>query len=82
MSQNDLMTEIAEIITDMRRIEYDPNDSMRHCKSELKRLVGTILADAAIQARDALLIVERIKYEQARAETDAPLEKANDPSAS
>ena len=67
----DLMTEIAEIITDMRRIEYDLNDPMRHCKGELKRLVGKILADAASQARDALLIVERIKYEQARAETDA-----------
>ena len=79
---DDLMTQIAEIITDMRRIEYDLNDPMRHCKSELKRLVGNIFADAASQARDALLIVERIKYEQARAETDAPPEKANDPSAS
>jgi len=67
----DLMTQIAEIITDMRRIEHDLNDPMRHCKSELKRLVVNILADAASQARDALLIVERIKYEQARAETDA-----------
>ena len=50
----DLMTKIAEIITDMRRIEYDLNDPMRHCKNELKRLVGNILADAASQSRDAL----------------------------
>ena len=49
---DDLMTEIAEIITDMRRIEYDLNDPMRHCKSELKRLAGNILADATSQARD------------------------------
>ena len=68
---DDLMTEIAEIITDMHRIEHDLNDPMRHCKSELKRLAGNILADAASQARDALLIVEKIKYEQARAESDA-----------
>lgn len=27
---DDLMTEIAEIITDMRRIEYALNDPMRH----------------------------------------------------
>ena len=71
MSQNDLMTEIAEIITDMRRIEFNLNDPMRHCKAEAKRLAGKILTDAASQARDALLIVERIKYEQARAETEA-----------
>ena len=68
---DDLMTTIAEIITDRRRIEYDLNDPMRHCKGELKWLVGNILADAASQARDALLIVERIKYEQARAEAEA-----------
>lgn len=63
MSQQDLMTELAEIITDMRRIEYDINDPMRHSKGEAKRLAGKILADAAQQARDALLIVHRIDYQ-------------------
>ncbi len=73
MSQNDLMTEIAEIITDMRRIEYDANDPMRHCKGEAKRLAAKILADAAQQARDALLIVSRIDYEQRCNEKEAKL---------
>jgi len=71
MSQHDLMTEIAEIITDMRRIEYDRNDPMRHCKGSAKRLAGKILSDAAQQARDALLVVNEIGYAQSRAESDA-----------
>ena len=64
MNQPDLMTEIAEIITDMRRIEYNLDDPMRHCKSEAKRLAAKILADAAQQARGALLIVNLIEHDQ------------------
>jgi hypothetical protein len=60
MSQHDLMTEIAEIITDMRRIEYDANDPMRHCKGEAKRLAAKIL-------------VSRIDYEQRCNEKEAKL---------
>lgn len=70
MSQNDLMTELAEIVTDIRRIEYDHNDPLRHCKGEARRLAAKILGDAVSQARDALLIIERIKYEQACAEAE------------
>ena len=70
MSQNDLMTEIAEIITDMRRIEFNLNDPMRHCKAEAKRLAGKILTDAASQARDALLVADRIAYEQRIVESE------------
>ena len=40
MNEQDLMTKIAAIITDMRRIEYDINDPMRHCKGSAKRLAG------------------------------------------
>ena len=76
MSQHDLMTEIAEIITDMRRIEYDRNDPMRHCKGSAKRLAGKILSDAAQQAQDALLIVHQIDYVQRRAESDAEANRA------
>ena len=71
MTEQDLMTTIAEIITDMRRIEYDRNDPMRHCKGSAKRLAGKILSDAAQQARDALLVVNEIGYAQSRAESDA-----------
>jgi|GEM_PF-6431307 hypothetical protein len=71
MNHPDLMTEIAEIITDMRRIEYDRNDPMRHCKSSAKRLAGKILSDAAQQAREALLVVNEIGYAQGHAESDA-----------
>ena len=71
MTEQDLMTTIAAIITDMHRIEYDINDPMRHCKGSAKRLAGKILSDAAQQARDALLIVNEIGYAQSRAESDA-----------
>ena len=76
MSEQDLMTTIAEIITDMRRIEYDINDPMRHCKGSAKRLAGKILSDAAQQARDALLVVNEIVYAQSRAESDAEARRA------
>ena len=76
MTEQDLMTTIAEIITDMRRIEYDRNDPMRHCKGSAKRLAGKILSDAAQQARDALLVVNEIGYAQSRAESDAEARRA------
>ncbi|HML83333.1 MAG TPA: hypothetical protein PKE37_16385 [Thiomonas arsenitoxydans] len=76
MTAQDLMTTIAEIITDMRRIEYDINDPMRHCKGSAKRLAGKILSDAAQQARDALLLVQEIDYEKRRAESDAEANRA------
>lgn len=76
MTEQDLMTTIAAIITDMRRIEYDINDPMRHCKCSAKRLAGKILSDAAQQAQDALLIVHEIDYAQRRAESDAKASRA------
>ena len=76
MNEQDLMTKIAAIITDMRRIEYDINDPMRHCKGSAKRLAGKILSDAAQQARDALLVVNQIGYAQSRAESDAEARRA------
>ena len=76
MTEQDLMTTIAEIITDMHRIEYDINDPMRHCKGSAKRLAGKILSDAAQQARDALLVVNEIGYAQSRAESDAEANRA------
>ena len=76
MTEQDLMTKIAAIITDMRRIEYDINDPMRHCKGSAKRLAGKILSDAAQQARDALLVVNQIGYAQSRAESDAEARRA------
>ena len=76
MTAQDLMTTIAEIITDMRRIEYYINDPMRHCKSSAKRLAANILSDAAKQARDALDVANEIGYEQRRAESDAEASRA------
>ena len=76
MNEQDLMTKIAAIITDMRRIEYDINDPMRHCKGSAKRLAGKILSDAAQQAQDALLVVNEIGYAQSRAESDAEARRA------
>ena len=76
MTEQDLMTTIAAIITDMHRIEYDINDPMRHCKGSAKRLAGKILSDAAQQARDALLVVNEIGYAQSRAESDAEANRA------
>ena len=77
MTEQDLMTTIAAIITDMHRIEYDINDPMRHCKGSAKRLAGKILSDAAQQARDALLVVNEIGYAQSRAESDAEANRAS-----
>ena len=71
MTEQELMTTIAAIITDMHRIEYDINDPMRNCKYMAKRLAVKILSDAAQQARDALLVVNEIGYAQSRAESDA-----------
>ena len=76
MTAQDLMTKIAAIITDMRRIEYDINDPMRHCKGSAKRLAEKILSDAAQQAQDALLIVHEIDYAPRRAESDAEASRA------
>ena len=76
MTEQDLMTKIAAIITDMHRIEYDINDPLRHCKGSAKRLAGKILSDAAQQARDALLVVNEIGYAQSRAESDAEANRA------
>lgn len=76
MTEQDLMTTIAAIITDMHRIEYDINDPMRHCKGSAKRLAGKILSDAAQQARDALLVVNEIGYAQSRAKSDAEANRA------
>lgn len=69
MNHTDLMTEIAEIITDIRRIEYNLHDPLRHCKSEAKRLATGALSDAAKRARDVLILINQIEH---AAESAAP----------
>lgn len=67
MNHPDLMIEIAEIITDIRRIEYNLNDPLRHCKSEAKRLATKVLSDAANRARDVLILISQIEHAVASA---------------
>lgn len=71
MKHSDLMAEIAEIITDMRRIEYNLDDPLRHCEADAKRLAWKILSDAAQQARDVLILVSSAKHEQQCAAKEA-----------
>lgn len=73
MNHPDLMTEIAEIITDIRRIEYNLNDPLRHCKSEAKRLAMGALSDAAKQARETLILISQIEHAAASAAPEAKL---------
>ncbi len=55
----------------LRRFNVDPDRAGLLAAAEPLREQIRALVDAASQARDALLIVERIKYEQARAEAEA-----------
>lgn len=64
MTQLDLMTELAEIITDMRRLDYDNDDPMRYSKRMARELAGSILRDACQQARAALALVGSIEHDQ------------------
>ena len=61
MSQPDLMTEIAEIITDIRRIDYDNDDPTRYSKRCARDLAVSILRNSAQEARAALALVGAIE---------------------
>lgn len=59
--QAELMTEIAEIITDIRRLDYDNADPMRFSKRCARDMAHGILRNAAQEARAALNLVESIE---------------------
>ncbi len=53
----DLMTNLAELVTEINRINPPLEDPMRHAKRECKRLAQTTLEHAAAQAWMALRTV-------------------------
>ncbi|WP_315127021.1 hypothetical protein [Comamonas antarctica] len=54
----DLMTNLAELITEINRIEPPLEDPMRHAKRECRRLAQTTLEHAVAQAWMALRAVD------------------------
>ena len=70
MTEHDLMTTIAEIITDMRRIEHNRNDPCGTAKQRRSDLPEKILSDAAQRPRCARSW-NRNQLCASRAESDA-----------
>ena len=54
----DLMTNLAELVTEINRIDPPLEDPMRHAKRECKRFAQTTLEHAVAQAWMALRAVE------------------------
>ncbi len=54
----DLMTSLAELVTEINRIDPQLEDPLRHAKRECKRLAQTTLEHAVAQAWMALRAVE------------------------
>ena len=53
----DLMTNLAELVTEINRINPPLEDPLRHAKRECKRLAQTTLEHAVAQAWMALRVV-------------------------
>ena len=53
----DLMTNLAELVTEINRINPPLEDPLRHAKRECKRLAQTTLEQAVAQAWMALRVV-------------------------
>ena len=53
----DLMTNLAELVTEINRINPSLEDPLRHAKRECKRLAQTTLEHAVAQAWMALRVV-------------------------
>jgi uncharacterized protein with ATP-grasp and redox domains len=71
----DLMTNLAAVVTDIRRIDPDNNDPYRHAKRAAKRHAVTILEHAVAQAYMALDLAERFE-DASRAAATIPTEGA------
>ncbi|MBV7457360.1 hypothetical protein KW843_22965 [Acidovorax sp. sif1233] len=57
----DLMTNLAELVTEINRIDPQLEDPLRHAKRDCKRVAYTILEQAAGQAWMALQAIESMK---------------------
>lgn len=69
----ELMTNLAELVTEINRIEPPLEDPMRHAKRECRRLAQTILEHAVAQAWMALRAVDAMnEAERAAAQKDQP----------
>lgn len=67
----DLMTNLAELVTEINRIDPPPEDAMRHAKRECKRLAQTTLEHAVAQAWMALRAVGAMNDAQRAAKKDS-----------
>lgn len=54
----DLMTNLAELVTEINRIDPPLEDPLRHAKRDCKRMAMTILEQAVGQAWMALQAIE------------------------
>ena len=54
----DLMTNLAELVTEINRINPSLEDPLRHAKRECKRIAQTTLDHAMSEAWQALRVVE------------------------
>lgn len=60
----DLMTNLAELVTEINRINPSLEDPLRHAKRECKRLAQTTLEHAVAQAWMALRAVSAMEDAQ------------------
>ncbi len=60
----DLMTNLAELVTEINRVDPPLEDPMRHAKRECKRLAQTTLEHAVAQAWMALRAIEAVNDAQ------------------
>ena len=54
----EMMTNLAELVTEINRIDPDLSDPMRHAKRECRRLANAVLEHAIADAWMALRAVE------------------------
>ena len=74
MSQ--ILADVAALVTDLSRMDFDVGDPMRQSKREAKRFANQILADAVKNARLAMQLPEIIAddfKESQQTPDDAPL---------
>ena len=68
----DLMTNLAELVTEINRINPPLEDPLRHAKRECKRLAQTTLEHAVAQAWMALRAAETMDEAQREQSKEAP----------
>jgi hypothetical protein len=72
----DLMTNLAELVTEINRIDPPLEDPLRHAKRDCKRMAMIILEQAVGQAWMALQAIESMNAAETLQAKEAPHEQA------